>query len=272
MRYKMNRSKNISGQKQLIKEYWSENVPGLDDGKIKGAKPGDKEFYIEAENRRYFLEPYIPPLIRSIAEKNKLMLEVGCGSGADLRKFARHGMNVIGLDLSTSNANLTKQGLNVFNLKGEVINSDAENLPFKPGCLDIVYSFGVLHHTPNTKKAIDEIHRILKDDGKSLIMLYHKGAAYYWIITIHSLFGLKWIFKSKEKVISEKYDHTPLSKMYNRKEIKDLFMNFKNIEIDIITFGGVQANKKLKWIYTLLNKYPSLMRLFGSFIIIKAQK
>lgn len=257
--------------KKQISEYWSENVPGLN--KIIGGHDSKTlTFYERVDSYRYRNESYIPPLLDSVVEKGKKVLEVGFGLGTDLRYFSKKGMNAFGIDLSLSNAVLANKGFAVTGIKGEVLTADAENLPFKNESLNLVYSYGVLHHTPNTQKAIGEVHRVLKKEGKILIMLYHKGLAYRWISLQYLLRKLCGCKTSRKDLITKKYDHTPLSKMYSKNEARSMFTKFRDLEISIITFGGVKENKKLWWIYYLLNFCPFLMNKLGSFLIIKAKK
>ena len=258
--------------KKIIQQYWERNVPGLDVGLSKGYLLYSKEFYLEVDKNRFVMEPYIPKLINTIVENGKRLLEVGCGIGYDLREFSRRGMEVFGIDLSFKNTLLTKKGLDIFNLKGYVVTADAENLPFKDNSFDLVYSFGVLHHTPDTQKAIDEIYRVLKTGGKCIIGLYHTGIAYYYIMIIHGFLSGRIFYMTKEQILSRYYDNTPLSKIYSTREAKKFFRKFDNIKIEYATFGGIRNNKYFKWLWYTMLICPFLIRLLGSFIIIKAEK
>ena len=236
--------------KKTIREYWSKNAPGWDNAVIL-----DEKFFNKADDFRKSNEPYVLPLIESLSKVKGRVLEVGCGLGADSRNFSKRGMRVVGSDLSLENAKLTKKGFEAMGLKGSIVCSDAENLPFKDGSFEAYYSFGVLHHTPNTAKAIGEAYRVLKKGGKCVVMLYHKGYAYLYI---NLIYGFKSPFVTKEKLISDHYDFTPLSKMYSKKEAKKLFKKFRSIEFEVTTFayGGVSADKKLRIMHKLL-KNPS---------------
>lgn len=257
--------------KKQIQTYWSENVPGLAEA-MKEFELGTVDFYESVDSCRYRNESYIPPLLDSVVESGKKVLEIGFGLGTDLRYFSKKGMNAFGVDLSFSNALLTNKGFAVAGLKGKALTADAENLPFKNESFDLAYSCGVLHHTPDTRKAIEEIYRVLKKEGKILIMLYHKGLAYRWISLQYLLRKLYGDRTSKEDLITKKYDHTPLSKMYSKNEARAMFAKFKNVEISIVTFGGVKENKKLWWIYYLLNTFPFLMNKLGTFLVMQGKK
>ncbi|MCM8782061.1 MAG: class I SAM-dependent methyltransferase, partial [Candidatus Omnitrophica bacterium] len=229
------------------------------------------EFYIEVDRFRYRYESYIPPLIDSFVNGGNLVLEIGCGLGSDSRYMAKKGLNVISLDLSFNNVSLTLKGASRLGLNIKGVCADAENLPFKDESFDLVYSFGVLHHTPDTQKAIDEIYRVLKPGGKCAVMLYHRGLAYYYVLT-YGFFTAKFLYMNKEELFSKYYDHTPLSKIYSTREAKRFFNKFDNIKIEYTTFGGIRKNRYLKWLWYLMTNFSFLLKLLGSFIIIKAEK
>ncbi len=255
--------------KKTIQYYWTQNVPGLDLIAQKYT-PEQKEFYTETDAHRYKYDSYIPALIDSFVKEGRRVLEIGCGMGTDSRYISKHGSDIISLDLSHRNVAFTLKGMQILQLKGKGVNADAERLPFKDNSFDIVYSFGVLHHTPDTQKAINEAYRVLKPNGKCVIMLYHKGYAYYALWLLHGykrLFGLY----SQDKFTS-RYDNTPLSRMYSKKEIRDIFSNFKGLDLSMTTFGGAQRHPVLKYVHALLHKSKFLMNRFGSFIIIRGKK
>lgn len=257
--------------KKVIQKFWTENVPGYDVG-IKQHNACDINFFINVDNERYCNDEYIPSLVQSLAVSGKKVLEVGCGLGADTRLFSKLGAYITSMDLSKNNAFLTKKGLGLLDLNGNVACGDAENIPFKNNSFDIVYSFGVLHHTPKTQEAINELHRVLKPGGRCLIMLYHKGYQYYYIHLVHGILGFKRLFYSEEQILSKKYDKTPLSKMYSKKDAALLFSRFKEIDFEVLTYGGNKKSLRFTWIYLLFKWFPVLLKNFGSFLIIRASK
>ena len=101
----------------------------------------------------------------------KRMLEVGCGLGSDLLHAASLGANVVGFDLSRRSVGLARRHFALAGVDGQFVHGDAEGLPFGDDSFDVVYSFGVLHHTPDTQKAIDECLRVLKPGGQMVLML-----------------------------------------------------------------------------------------------------
>ena len=195
------------------------------------------EFFEEVERLRYQIQPFMRDLARFDGFRGKQLLEVGCGVGTDSLQFARGGAHVTSVDLTPASVELTKRNFARAGLAVEARVADAENLPFGDNTFDVVYSFGVLHHTPNTAKAIHEVYRVLKPGGKAIIMLYHKHS-------IHVLLGLPlfWIFSrmnGKNASALQDWirvydgDENPLGKAYSRSEARQMMSDFKDLQITI---------------------------------------
>jgi ubiquinone/menaquinone biosynthesis C-methylase UbiE len=101
--------------------------------------------------------------------------------GTDLLQLARRGMRVTGIDLTEEGINLARKRFELYQIPAELKIDDAENLSFPDNTFDVVYSFGVLHHTPDTQKAIDEVRRVLVPGGLAVIMLYNRNSLNYYI-------------------------------------------------------------------------------------------
>lgn len=254
--------------KKKIESHWTRYVPGWD---VPSVPLESKEFFYQVDQRWFKFEHYLPGLIAEVAGPGKRALEVGCGLGSASREFARRGSRTVSMDLSFSNVQKTRLGYQAYGLQGFCVNGDAENLPFKDGVFDVVYSYGVLHHTPDTAGAIRELYRVLADGGKSVVMLYKKGASYLYVRLSGLLTGDAWKM-SGEELISKRYDQTPLSKMYSRREARQLFRDFSDIRFQVVQYGGVRENPKLIWYYKLITAFPFVENLLGSFLFIKASK
>lgn len=113
--------------------------------------------------------------------KGKKVLEVGCGIGSDGIQFARNGACYTGVDLTNAAVSIAKERFELFGQKGEIVKVDTESLPFPDNYFDHVYSFGVIHHSPNPENIVSEIHRVLKPGGSINIMLYNRTSFYYFI-------------------------------------------------------------------------------------------
>lgn len=198
---------------------------------------------------RYALEPYIIPFAGFAESKGKKVLEVGVGLGADHQMFAENGAILHGCDLTERAIGLTRQRLEIFGLRSELQVADAENLPYADDTFDKVYSWGVIHHSPDTPKAASEIHRVLKEKGKAKIMIYHKKSMVGYMLWLR--YGLMRFrpFTSLETIYS-RYLESPGTKAYTTKEAKKMFSMFKDVSIrtelshgDLLSSGAGQRHQ-----------------------------
>src|SRR5262245_1079416 len=144
--------------KALVKSHWEREPCGT-----RGASTDDRrEFFKQVERERYELEPYIPSFAQFELGRGKRVLEVGVGAGTDFVRWVRAGAAATGIDLTEHAIALVGERLQLEGLSAELKVADAEHLPFDSSTFDIVYSYGVIHHTPNTIKEVREIHRVLK--------------------------------------------------------------------------------------------------------------
>lgn len=169
--------------------------------------------------------------------KNKKILEIGCGLGAHTEQFCNHGAIVTSIDISPKSIEITKRRLLFKNLKAEVIESDAENLPFSNNYFDYIWSWGVIHHTPNTIQCAKEIERVLKPGGKLFIMLYNRHSFYNWFNVILRYGILKGkLFTMSLQDLKNRYtdgkalNGSPLAKYYSSSEIRKVL--FPNLLIE----------------------------------------
>jgi len=266
--------------KEKIKDYWETRAPQLwYSNKIKGTL----EWFNELEYKRYnVFYNYIPTIAEFKYHNGEKVLEIGVGVGTDLVQFAKGGALVSGIDLTSNAIEVTKQNFKLNNLTYEYLNSeDAENLPFIDQTFDYIYSFGVLHHTPNIDKAIKEIHRVLKNEGKVTIMLYARGWKHYFKrIFIHGILGGKLFKYGYKKLINkqtEVHGNSPLTYILTKKEIKKIFRMFGDIEIirykmgEYIDYAPYKTKKIPLWLENIFYLF-AFQRIFGENYIIKAVK
>ena len=117
-----------------------------------------REAYLACAKKRYELEPIIKEFASFSAYKNKDVLEIGVGLGVYHSQFAKEGANLTGIDLTDRAVLHTSQQLSLFGYASALEVADAENLPYADNSFDLVYSWGVIHHFPNTPKAVQEIY------------------------------------------------------------------------------------------------------------------
>jgi SAM-dependent methyltransferase len=142
----------------------------------------------EQDRLRYELEPEILAFADFDSAVGKRVLEIGVGMGSDFIRWARAGAKATGIDLTERAVGLTRQRLADEGLQGDLRTADAENLPFPDGEFDVVYSWGVLHHTPHPAGALAEAQRVLAPGGRLKVMLYHRHSWVAWAAWVR--FGL----------------------------------------------------------------------------------
>ncbi len=166
----------------------------------------------------------------------KKVLEVGCGNGYVLSRYARQGADVVGVDITRTAVELCRQRFAHMNLAGTFQEADAERLPFADATFDCVCSMGVLHHVPDTRRAVTEIHRVLKPGGRLIVMFYHRRSALY-----HVNFRLRSLLsgKSLQQLLNE-YDGAgnPKGEAYTQQELAQLLGEFGDLRMRVRYLEG----------------------------------
>jgi len=159
----------------VIQKYWDERPCNI---RHSSKDIGTKEYFDEVEHKKYFVEPHIPPFADFHKWKGKKVFEVGCGIGTDAVNFARSGAQYFAIDVSQESIDLAKIRFNVFKLNGNFFHGNAEIITSitSENNFDLVYSFGVIHHTTNPRAVIEEAYKLLKAGGELRIMLYNKNS------------------------------------------------------------------------------------------------
>jgi ubiquinone/menaquinone biosynthesis C-methylase UbiE len=250
--------------KERVRAFWQANPCGV---KFADAAPGTRHFYELVEAHRYNKEWHIPIAADFASARGLKVLEIGCGLGTDGARFAEAGADYTGVDLTEAAVELARKRFELFDLPGRFQPADAENLDFPDESFDLVYSHGVLHHTPETKKAIGEIHRVLHPGGRAIVMLYHRDSYNYrvnisvlrrvgsqllnWesgVKLVHRITGEpldslrqhakllkteKASYLAAEEFLSQNTDGAgnPLARVYSRDEARELFKDFSEVTV-----------------------------------------
>ena len=277
------------GLKRAVQEFWDSKPCGTQNSP---SQPGSPQFFQEVESHRYEEEFHIPEVAEFADHRGERVLEVGCGLGTDGCQFAQGGAIYLGCDLSQRSLSLAREAFRHRRLPGDFASVDAETLPFAASSFDLVYSHGVLHHTPDTPAAIREVHRVLRPGGRAIIMLYARTT--FWIGA--QTLGRLRLRRLRQRLGREEFNRmmrlprefegwlptslvisnstdgvgNPLSQIYNRRELAQLFAPFKSIRLEKHYF----PRRKLPWIGERLPRSFSywLGRAFGAFWYIKADK
>lgn len=161
---------------ETVKGYWDSRPCNV---RHSPAQIGTKEYFEQVEQRKYFVEPHIPGFAEFERWRGKKVLEIGCGIGTDAANFAKAGADYTAIELSEKSLELAKKRFEVFGLSGKFISGNAEELSSllpEGEQYDLVYSFGVIHHTVSPEAVIREIEKVLKPGGELRIMLYARNS------------------------------------------------------------------------------------------------
>lgn len=200
---------------ESVKAYWNAQPCNVRHSK---KSTDTKEYYLDVSKRKYKVEPHILDFADFAKWKDQRVLEVGCGIGTAAQSFVENGAIYKGIDLSDKSIELTKKRFELFDLKGVIEEGDIENYSDTLNSYDLVYSFGVLHHTPNTKLAVKNIYNLLKEGGTFKLMLYAKNSWKY--------------FRIKDGLDQyEAQSNVPIADVYDKEEVYNLLSDFKDIHI-----------------------------------------
>ena len=250
--------------KERVRAFWQANPCGT---KFSDAEIGTREFFERIEAHRYAKEWHIPDAADFPGARGLRVLEIGCGLGTDGVQFVKAGADYTGVDLTDAAIELARKRFELSGLRGELRVSDAENLDFADESFELVYSHGVLHHTPDIAHAVSEIHRVLKPGGRAIVMLYHRDSYNYRVgirilrragaRLLKSESGLKLVhlmtgepidslreharivkastngYLSSDEFLSQSTDGAgnPLARVYSRREARELFKDFREVKL-----------------------------------------
>lgn len=250
--------------KERVRAFWQANPCGV---KFADAEMGSRLFYERVEEHRYRTEWHIPKAADFPSARGLQVLEIGCGLGTDGAQFAKAGADYTGVDLTEAAVELARTRFELFGLEGQFRTADAENLDFADASFDLVYSHGVLHHTPDAERAVREIHRVLRPGGRAVVMLYHRDSYNYRVNIqvlrragahlLKSEAGIRLAHKLTGEPIANLREHArrmtsdsesylkadeflnqntdgagnPLARVYSRAEARKLFRPFAQTEL-----------------------------------------
>lgn len=158
-----------------VKKFWNDRPCNI---KHSSKEIGTKEYFNEVERKKFFVEPHILKFTEFPQWKNKKVLEVGCGLGTVGINFALNGSDYTGVELSKESLEIAKKRFEVYNQSGKFYLGNAEELSsFVPiETYDLIYSFGVIHHSPHPEKIVSQIKKYMNENSVLKIMLYAKDS------------------------------------------------------------------------------------------------
>jgi len=229
----------MKGQSELkirVRDFWEEKSCG----EVYATGQSEKEYYESHAKARYDLEPYILDFAKFHEGRGKDVLEIGVGMGSDYVQWAKSApRSLTGIDLTPRAIEHTRKRLAVYSLEPVIKVADAEGLPFETNSFDLVYSWGVLHHSPNTHQAIQEVFRVLRPNGIARIMIYHKYSLTGYMLWIRYGLLKGRLFRPLSDIYFNHLE-SPGTKAFSINEAKEMFRSFSSANIRAqLSFGDL---------------------------------
>jgi SAM-dependent methyltransferase len=204
----------IGGKLGEVRAYWNTRIHDLS---VTTQPVGTKAFFDELEDYRFDKLEYLPRIVNFAGYRGMRLLEVGCGVGTDLVRFAKGGALVTGIDLAGQAVKLCRRNLAANGVSGVIQIMNGEQMTYADSTFDVVYAHGVLQYTPDPDAMVKEIHRVLKPDGQAIVMVYNR---YSWLS-----------FMSRLSHVDLEHDDAPVFGMFSRREFEALLQGFRFFKI-----------------------------------------
>lgn len=228
---------------------------------------------------RYSLEPYIPEFAQFECARGLSVLEIGVGMGSDYLEWLKAGADAIGVDISSKSLERARHRCEVAGYVPDLRVADAEQLPFIDDRFDVVYSYGVMHHSPDTPRCVREAFRVLKPGGQLRIMLYHHASLTGMMLWLR--YGLIR-GKSLRQTVYESLE-SPGTKTYTQAEVQAMLSDFEDVSIrQVFSPGDLLLNRPSTRFQSVVYRlawrlYPralvrKLGKKWGLFLLISAKK
>jgi SAM-dependent methyltransferase len=180
---------------------------------------------------RYALEPGIRSFARFEEGRDRDVLEIGVGMGADHLEWAQASpRSLAGVDLTAQAIGFTRQRLGLHRLRSHLLVSDAEHLPFRDASFDLVYSWGVIHHSPDTPAAVREIARVLQPGGRARVMIYHRRSLVGFMLWLRYGLLAGRPGRSLDEIYAQHLE-SPGTKAYSPARAREMFAGFSEVEV-----------------------------------------
>jgi SAM-dependent methyltransferase len=197
-----------------VRDYWNRHIHDLEITKHPVGSPG---FFADLDQYHFEKLHHLLRLVPFAGYRGKRVLEVGCGAGTDLMRFARGGAIVTGVDISSSAIALARQNFEQQNLEADLREADGERLPFEAATFDLVYAHGVVQYTADDRRLVAEARRVLKPGGLAIFQVYNRRS---WLNAL-----------SRIMKVGLEHEDAPVLKKYTWAEFADLLKGFRQVEI-----------------------------------------
>jgi ubiquinone/menaquinone biosynthesis C-methylase UbiE len=220
-----------------VREYWDRHIHDLE---ITTHPVGSPGFFADLDQYHFEKLHHLPRLVKFEDARGKRVLEVGCGAGTDLVRFAKAGAIVTGVDISSSAIELAKKNFEQQGLQADLRVADGEHLPFESDAFDLVYAHGVVQYTANDRAMVAECRRVLKPGGTVIFQVYNRVS---WLNAL-----------SKIMNVPLEHEDAPVLKKYSWGEFRELLRGFASVSIVAERFP-VKSRLHGGWKGTLFNTF-----------------
>jgi len=246
-----------------VTKYWNDN---LHDMAVVRHPEGSREFFEDLGEYHFDKQRHLAKILDYRSYKGKKLLDLGCGVGVDLVRFAQEGVESTGVDISERAIGLARKNFEYQMLSADLRVMDGEHLDYEDNTFDAVYAHGILPYTMDAQRLVNEIHRILKPGGEVIIQAYHRNS---WMYLLRKLMKVRL-----------EHEGAPVFRVHTVREVKDLTQSFKKVQIIYERFpvktrlhGGLKGVLYNTLFVGAFNAIPRpLVRRFGWHIVVKAVK
>ena len=197
-----------------VREYWNQHIHDLE---ITTHPVGSRGFFDDLDQYHFEKLHHLLRLVNFDGYRGRRVLEVGCGAGVDLARFAKGGASVVGVDLSSSAIDLARANFKQQGLTGDFRVADGEALPFEDNSFDLVFAHGVVQYTADPKRLVEECRRVLKPGGEAVFQVYNRVS---WLNAL-----------SKVMKVGLEHDDAPVLLKFSIGEFKTLVSGFREVRI-----------------------------------------
>lgn len=198
-----------------IQRYWNARIHDLE---MTTHPVGTREFFDDLDDYRFDKLHYLPHLVDFNGFAGRRLLEVGCGIGTDLVRFARGGAHVTGVDLAQTAIDLAEKNFALHGVEAESLQvANAEALPFAADSFDVVYGHGVIQYTADPARLLAECHRVLKPGGEAIFMVYNRVS---WLNAL-----------SKVMRVDLEHEDAPVLRKFSIAEFRELLAPYRDVRI-----------------------------------------
>jgi len=197
-----------------VREYWNTHIHDLD---VSSETPGSRGFFDDLDRYHFEKLHHLVRLVDFDGYRGRTVLDVGCGAGVDLARFARGGAEVTGVDVSPSAVELARQNFEQQGLRGRFDVADGEQLPLADNTFDLVFAHGVVQYTANPQRLVDECRRVLKPGGEAIFQVYNRIS---WLNAL-----------SKLMKVGLEHEDAPVILKFSLGEFRRLLRGFREVRI-----------------------------------------